>query len=323
MRSRGTLRGRDRRRCPQLPSGWSPARRRPPRRDCAGIPPGGPAPRGWAQGHQEEFRRNLVAAAGAAQETIRWGAVGSAVGLALVAFLGIAFLERRFTPRVFATVLILLVGADLWRAGRGFWHWSRPESEQLATDDVIRLVTKTPLPYRLYDFAPVYPNDALMAHNIPQVTGYHGNHLQTNLDLIGGEVQQENLHRSLNLWKLLAVRYVVTPDTVHIPGFHRALGPARTALGQQVYLYEADTIPLYARVVPAAVKALPAQVVPTLLDPRLDYNRLVLFDTTQHLNPLPVTAMPEPSPSKAVITKWAPGSMSIALEPATPTPSYV
>ena len=277
----------------------------------------------WAQGHQEEFRHNLVAAAGAAQETIRWGAVGSAVGLALVALLGIAFLARRFTPRVFATVLILLVGADLWRAGHGFWHWSRPESEQLATDDVIRLVTKTPLPYRLYDFAPVYPNDALMAHNIPQVTGYHGNHLQTYLDLIGGEVQQENLHRSLNLWKLLAVRYVVAQDTVHIPGFHRALGPARTALGQQVYLYEADTIPLYARVVPAAVKALPAQVVPTLLDPRLDYNRLVLFDTTQHLNPLPVTTMPEPSPSKAVITKWAPGRMSIALEPATPTPSYV
>src|SRR5213594_4074828 len=130
MRSRGTLRGRDRRRCPQLPSGWSPARRRPPRRDCAGIPPGGPAPRGWAQGHQEEFRRNLVAAAGAAQETIRWGAVGSAVGLALAALLGIAFLERRFTARVFATVLILLVGADLWRAGRRFWHWSRRPARQ-------------------------------------------------------------------------------------------------------------------------------------------------------------------------------------------------
>jgi hypothetical protein len=67
----------------------------------------------------------------------------------------------------------------------------------------------------------------------------------------------------------------------------------------------------------------PAQIVPTLLDPRLDYGRLVLFDTTQHLNPLPVTAMPEPSPSRALITAWAPGKMSLALEPAPPALSYV
>jgi hypothetical protein len=281
---------------------------------------------GWAQSHQAAaaaLNIDLVAAASAAQGDIRWGAVGSAVGLALVAAVSLAFLDGRVTARVFPALLILLVGGDLWRAGHGFWHWSRPETQQIASDDVIRAVSKTPLPYRLFDPFKVYPRDALMAHDVPQVTGYHGNHLQTYLDLIGGESSQENLRRSLNLWKLLAVRYVVAPDTVRIPGFHRILGPSRTGLGQQVFLYEADTVPVYARVVPAAVRAEPDRIVPTLMDPRLDFNRLVLFDTAQQVNPLPITEMPAPSPSQATLTHWAPGRISINLEPAPPAPSYV
>jgi hypothetical protein len=281
---------------------------------------------GWAQSHQAAaaaLNIDLVAAASAAQGDIRWGAVGSAVGLALVAGVSLAFLDGRVTARVFPALLILLVGGDLWRAGHGFWHWSRPETQQIASDDVIRAVSKTPLPYRLFDPFKVYPRDALMAHDVPQVTGYHGNHLQTYLDLIGGESSQENLRRSLNLWKLLAVRYVVAPDTVRIPGFHRILGPSRTGLGQQVFLYEADTVPVYARVVPAAVRAEPDRIVPTLMDPRLDFNRLVLFDTAQQVNPLPITEMPAPSPSQATLTHWAPGRISINLEPAPPAPSYV
>jgi membrane protein YfhO len=280
----------------------------------------------YAQTHQEEVGRPLVRLAAAAQSGIQWGGVGS--GLALVAVAALVFLHLRgkVTTSVFALGLVLLIGADLWRAGQGFWHWSRPNQEQLASDDVIRTVTKTPLPYRLYDPFDVYPRDALMAHDVPQVTGYHGNHLQTYLDLIGGESEQENLHRSLNLWRLLAVRYLVAPDTVKIPGFHRILGPTRTGLGQQVYLYEADTLPVYVRVVPAAVKALPEQIVPTLIDPRLDYNRLVLFDTSQRVNPLPITVTVDklqPSASRAAVAAWSPGKMSITLDPAPAAPSYV
>ena len=276
----------------------------------------------WAQSHQPMYERNIVGAATAAQDAIRWGAVGSAVGLALVAGVGLAFLDGRVTARVFPALLILLVGGDLWRAGHGFWHWSRPEAEQLAADELIRRVRQTPLPYHLFDSG-VYPHDALMAFEIPQTTGYHGNTLQTYLDLIGGEAEQANLRRSLHLWKLLAVRYFVYPDTLRVPGFHPILGPVRTGLGQQAYLYEADTIPPYARVVPGAVKVEPDRIVPTLMDPRLDFNRLVLFDTTQHLNPLPVTEMPPPSPSNATVTHWAPGKISISLEPAPPAASYL
>ena len=277
----------------------------------------------YASAHQAEYQIPMVQAATAAQTDIMWGAFGSGAALLAVALIAFLHLRGGLPSGTFATLLVLLVGADLWRAGAPFWHWSHPETEQVAPDNVIRRLQATPLPYRVYDVAPVYRPDALMAHDIPQVTGYHGNHLQTNLDLIGGESEQLNLHRSLNLWKLLSVRFVLFPDTIRIPGFHRIMGPDTTALGRTVYLYEADSLPPYARVVPAAVKADTSQIVPTLMDPRLDYGRVVIFDPTQPVNPLPLTEMPAPSPSRATVSAWAPGHITVDLAPAPPAPSYV
>jgi hypothetical protein len=234
---------------------------------------------------------------------IMWGAVGSGVGLAVTAAIALLFQRGVLAIRGFSFVLALVIGADLWRAGSGFWHWSRPETEQIASDDIIRRVKQTPLPYRVYDAGHVYAADALMAHDIPQVTGYHGNHLQTYLDLIGGEDEQVNLLRSLNLWKLLAVRYlIVGTDSIQVPGFHKTLGPTRTGLGQTAYLFEADTAPIYARVVPAAAMADTSQIVPTLLDARFDYSRVVLFSPDQPVKPTPIAALPTPSASRATVT---------------------
>jgi hypothetical protein len=275
----------------------------------------------YAQNHPE-FVQWAPAGALAAQTPIMIGAVGSGIALILVA--GFAFLQvgGRLTPRVFALGLIILVGADLYRAGAGFWHWSTPEHEQFATDDIIKRLSATPLPYRVFDPAPVYATDALMAFNIPQVTGYHGNHLQTYLDLVGGEGGQ-NLVRAANLWKLLDVRYLILPDTVRLRGYHRVLGPVTTGLGRRAYLYEADSALDYARVAAAAVKADTSQIVPTLMDPRLDYRRLVLLSPEQPVNPLPVTDMPAPPQSRASVAQWAPGAMTITLTPPPDSASYL
>jgi len=255
---------------------------------------------------------------------IMWGAVGSGIGLAVTAAIVLLFQRGVLAIRGFSLLLALVIGADLWRAGSGFWHWSRPESEQIASDDIIRRLQQTPLPYRVYDAGHVYAADALMAHNIPQVTGYHGNHLQTYLDLIGGEDEQINLLRSRNLWNLLAVRYlIVGTDSVQVPGFHKILGPTQTGLGRTAYLFEADTAPTYARVVPAGATADTSQIVPTLVDPRFDYGRVVLFSPDQPVKPPPLTALPAPSPSRATVTGWEPGNMTISIEPAPNEPSYL
>ena len=76
--------------------------------------------------------------------------------------------------------------------------------------------------------------------------------------------------------------------------------------------------------VPGGLKAPDsAVVIPTLVDPRIDYSRVVLFTPDQPVTPAPIREMPPPSPARAAVTAWEPGRMSLALDPAPPQPSYL
>jgi hypothetical protein len=260
--------------------------------------------------------------ASAAQAGIRNGALGSAIGLGLVAALALAYLGGRVKSMAFAPLLVLLVGADLYWAGKGFWQWSRPEQEMFREDPIVQRLRATPKPYRVLDSG-MYPGDLLMRHEVPLVMGYSGVELGAYDELLGGRNEWRYLRSSIHLWQLLAIRYVVLPDSTGLPGYHRVLGPVTTATDRAAYLYEADTVPPYARVVPAAVKGDTGRIIPTLIDPRLDYGRLVLFDSSEAVNPLPVLEMPAPSPSRATVTHWTPGRMAITLDPPPPADSYL
>jgi hypothetical protein len=282
---------------------------------------------GLARATQAAGGRASLDAALAAQASIRLGALGSAGGLALVAGVGLAFLAGRIRGRAFAMLLTLFLGLDLYRAGRGFWQWSRPEQEIFIADPIVAHLKQVAPPYRLLDFGGFYPaggglSHALMRHEIPQVLGSSSTEIRFYDDLLGGRNVWRNLQFT-NLWQLLAVRYVVLGDTTPVPGYHRVLGPVTTATNRTAYLYEADTVPPYARVVPAAVKGDTGQIIPTLIDPRLDFGRLVLFDRNEPVNPLPVVEMPAPSPSRALVTQWTPGRIAITLDPPPPASSYV
>ena len=260
----------------------------------------------------------------AARSEILTGSLGSAIGVALVVGLALAYLAGRVPAGAFGLLLVMLVGADLYRAGKPFWNWSRPEQELFAPDAIIRRLQAAPQPARVLN-ADVYRQMSLMRFGIPQVLGGISSvELRSFDDLLGHNAQGEfaNLGH-LHLWDLLAIQFVVLPDTQRIPGYHLTLGPVTTGAGQTAFLYEADTAPPYLRVVPAAAKGDTDQIVPTLLDPRLDYSRLVLFDRTESINPLPVTEMPPLSLSRARFTHWAPGRMSIALDPAPSQDSYL
>jgi hypothetical protein len=268
--------------------------------------------------------RDPVQAALAAGQGIRIGALGSALGLAAVAALGLGFLAGRVKAPAFCLLLVTFVGADLYRAGREFWSWSRPEQENFLPDAITRRIQAAPQPARVLN-VDVYRQMTLMRFEIPQVFGGISSvELRSFDQLMGLQAtgQFTNLGQ-VHLWDLLAVRFVILPDTQKIPGYHQVLGPLTTGAGQTGYLYEADTVPPYLRVVPAAAAVDTGQIVPTLIDPRLDYGRLVLFDRTESINPSPVTAMPALSPSRAAFTHWAPGMMTLALDPPPPQDSYL
>ncbi|MGH7567445.1 MAG: hypothetical protein ACREL9_00530 [Gemmatimonadales bacterium] len=256
--------------------------------------------------------------------TIRVSVLIGAFALGVTALLAVGRLAGRIPLRAFAIGLPLVVGADLWRDGRHFWVYTDPPSEGLYRPDslVTRLRSETP-PFRVFDLG-VYPQNVLMAHDVAQVLGYQGNQLRYYDELLGGRNEWRYLFSSTQLWSLLALRYVIASDTIKIPGYHRVLGPVPTVTGRPGYLFEADTAPPYARVVPAAVKVDEASIPPTLADPRLPgFDRVVLLPPDAPVNPPPVADWPAPSPARAQVTQWRPGAMVIALDPAPPAPSYV
>ena len=266
-----------------------------------------------------------VARALANQSAVTLGALRIAVFGAATIGLLFAWGRGRLRPLAFATLLFVLVGVDLYSIDRQFFVFSPRAAQLYPSDPITERIAATPKPYRILDIpqASVYDGSNLILYGIPQVLGYHSFQIRYYDDLLGGKGQWRNLFTSLHLWKLLAIRYVTASDSIHLPGYHRVLGPVRAATGRTGYLYEADTIPAYARVIPAAVKGEADRIVPTLVDPRLDYDRLVLFTPDEPINPLPVDSMPAPSPSRAHFAAWEPGRMTIALDPPPSQRSYV
>jgi hypothetical protein len=257
-------------------------------------------------------------------DAIRLSALIGAILFAAIALLAWGRLQGRVPALAFVLGLPLLVGVDLWRDGKHFWTYSPAPAQGLyRTDDAIARLQQAPKPLRVLNLE-AYPQNVLMAHGIPQVLGYQGNELRYYDELLGGRNEWRYLLTSTRLWDLLAVRYVLIADTAQIPGYHLALGPVTTAAGTRTYVYEADTVPPYARVAPAAVKVDPGAIPPTLADPRMPgYDRVVLFGTDAPVNPPPLQGWPSPSPSKARVTAWDAGRMTIALEPPPADSSYV
>jgi Bacterial membrane protein YfhO len=277
-----------------------------------------------AFGHVAEVLAGARAAAARAdQAAILWGAATSGLALAAAALvLGPA--HSRLTPRLSALVLILVVGTDLWLNARQFWMYTKP----FGRDQLIDRVAATPPPYRVLQppAGGAYPGSTLMAFDVPEAFGYHGNELRYYDELWDRESGWRNLG-VLSLWDLWAVRYAILPAggrTIDsIPGFRRVLDSVPTFDGGRASLFERLTPAPYARVVAGAIKADSTTIVPTLVHPQMDVSRIVLFTNDQPVTPEPLKEMPPPSPARATVTAWQPGHMTVTLDPAPPKPSYL
>lgn len=263
---------------------------------------------------------------------IRIGAVQAALAMAAAAALAFAAVKGRVPPIALAGGLALIVGADLFVNARRSFVWSPGARTLFAPDSVITLLRNQPPPYRVLDLplqgVESYPTAYLMYHRIPNGLGHHGNELHAYDDLLGGKNVWSNL-ATTRLWDLLGFRYVLLPMRIRVPGYHIAAStqnPGGHAVRRQIpeiVLYEADTLPPYARVVPAALKVPEAQLVPALMDPRLDYNRIVLLSDTIAREVPRVDSLPPAMASRATVTQWEPGRMSIRLDPVPEHDAWV
>lgn len=235
----------------------------------------------------------------------------------------LAWRTGRIGGRVAALALPLVVGLDLGLEVRRYFVFSPPAGESFAPDDITRHLAAVPKPFRVINAGGVYPGSILMAYDVADALGYHGNEIRHYDDLLGGKNEWRNLPNP-QLWRLLAVRFIVYPDSGPIPGFHRVVGPVTTTPGMRAYLLEADSTPPYAHVATAALKLDERAIVPTLLDPRLpDFDRLVIYDPSQPVGPPALSEIPPPSGISATVADWAPGRIAVTLEPPPAERAYL
>jgi hypothetical protein len=242
----------------------------------------------------------------------------------------LAITTRRLRSTAGVALLAVALVADLYLVDRDYFVYSPGAEITYANDPAMAKMAETPLPYRtwapsgVYDQAlNPYPRSWLMAAGIPTLFGYHGNELRFFDDLFGGKNDWRN-QVNPNLLRLYAVRYAALKQPQQIPGFHDLLGPATTALGDSVWLYEADTVPPYAWVVRGAAKVPDDQLTPTVNDPRFPIDRLVVLPDTASVTPAPLGgAVPGPSAVQATVTAWQAGKMSISLAGADSAESYL
>jgi len=277
-----------------------------------------------------------AAAAREHAQAILLSGVKSAAFLAAAA--GLALLALRGTLRRYALAiwLVVVVGADLYITARPFWSYSPRAATLYADDSVTTFLARVTPPIRVLDPG-IYPNAFLMGKRIPNVLGHHGNELHSYDEFLGGKNAWANLFptgrisladfvspRYPALWDLLAIRFVILPQgQLPLTGFHQVAGPAESPGGGQAFLYERDSVPPYARFVPAAAKLPRERILPTLFDPRLDPYRVVLLAEDAPVEVPRLAALPERSAARATFADWRPGMMTIRLDPAPETDGYL
>jgi hypothetical protein len=248
-----------------------------------------------------------------------------AVRLLVVVLLGGTALAAVATDRLrglgAAAGLAIVIVGDLWSVDRQFFNYQPPAATLYADDPIITKLRQTPKPFRVLDVG-VYQGSYLMAHDVQAMLGYHGFELRYYDELMGGKNEWRNVG-SPNLHELLAVRYLLLPDSQTVPGFHQVLGPVTTTPGRVGHLYERDSVPAYVRLVPAAAKLPDDQAVPTIIDPRFPLRSVVLVPDTASLTPDTLRTQPEPTAAQATLAEWAPGRMRITIAGSDRRPLYL
>jgi len=230
--------------------------------------------------------------------------------------------SRKVNATAATAIIAVITVADLWSLDRQFYVFS-PRASTLFRDDAITTyLKKTPLPYRVFDGGSYGATSILMAYGIPDVLGYHGFELRAYEELGDKDNRWQNVV-SPNFDKLLGVRFFIFPRETSFPGFHEVVPLTTTSYGAPGALYEADTIPPYARVVVTAAK-MPDAVQPMMLaDNRFPVEAAALFSDTASLRPDSITQPIRRSAVVATVTKWIPGAMTVSLSGADTTQGYL
>ncbi len=276
-------------------------------------------------------RPELIQLVDANSGALKLGALRSLFFVLATAGVLYALLRRRISPAIATWALAAVVATDLWSVLRHYWIFSPPAAITYASDPTIEYVKSQPEPSRVIPIQldrstglrdPNLNGDGLMSHRVRNVLGYHGNEL-ARYDRLAGKERGFDQLGNPNFWKLANARFILTNvDTLLIPGLTRVAGPARSAAGTTVYLYDLPGEQPFAWVAPLIVKAPDADVLATVLDPRFPMRSAALFEPDAPVQAVTkVESLPEESRIRVTTTSYAPGDISVTLSEPAPAGS--
>ncbi|GAC1516882.1 MAG: hypothetical protein NVS1B4_14810 [Gemmatimonadaceae bacterium] len=257
-----------------------------------------------------------VDAAVAATPGAQWGILLG--GFTVVAFAVVAWLA----PRWLAVAAVSLILLDLGIQDRRSIVIDPKGDALYRADGVVQALQKdaagTTQPWRVLP-ARVYMDDYFIEHRIRSVLGYHGNQLHRYDELLGGHNVWNQLGNP-QLWKLLAVRYVLTDQPIAIPGLTPVAAAAPTWLGDSAWVWRVAEPAPWAQIASLAIRATDDQVQATVLSPRFDPRRIVLVapDAPFGTSTVPAQLPPVIDPAPQIrVTEGRPGDYTIAIEGLT------
>jgi hypothetical protein len=228
-----------------------------------------------------------------------WDSVRIVIFAAALGASVLLFKRQRLKPQSWTLIAGLLVLFDLWSVERRHIRFGPRAEELFAADQVVSAIRPDSGIYRVLPIPTAYSQDNyFMTHGIRTVLGYQGTELHRYDELLGGKNIWRNIGNP-NVWKLLAVRYVVLDQPVNFPGLEPVgsggegvAAPLATYEGHRVYLYRYRDAQPYARIVSQALKVPDEQALGALLDTRFDPSRLLLVPPdapsgVQNLSALP------------------------------------
>jgi hypothetical protein len=246
---------------------------------------------------------------------------------ALLAGLLLAHQRGKLLNAPWGVVFGGLVLLDLWSVERRQILFTAPASQLYAADGVVNAVAADSGLFRVLPAAPAgghgSQDNYLSVHRLRSVLGYQGNELHRYDELLGGKNIWRNAF-NLNIWRLLAVKYVVTDQPVDHPALAAVgEGPVASYQGPPVYLYRFVDHAPYASLVREALKAPDEQVVATLIDGRFDPRALLLVPPDAPVGVTSLSALPDTMAVDVRDTEVRPGAFRFELEQPSPAPAYL
>ncbi len=253
--------------------------------------------------------------------------LGAQGGIALGAFTVVALAVVAVNnPRWLPAAAVLLLALDLGIQDHRFIVIDRRGDALFAPDAVVQALQQDaaavaqpwrvlPIPADGRHWPPL--NDYFIEHGIRSVLGYHGNEIHRYDELLGGK----NFWNRVGyqpLWRLLAVRYLMTNQPINAPPeFQRVAGPVTTWLGDSTWVWRVPNPAPWAWVVPLAIKLPDDQIDPTVLSPGFDAGRLALVPSdaafgTATIPPQLPPAITPPVPIR--VTERQPGVYVLTID---------